>query len=134
MGARMHFTGTGEMSRRMRFLATEFPNLSEKALVTEALIEKREVIKSTPIKTGKLRSTIRHEVLARKRMGRELAVAIVAGGPAAPYAIVVHEDPDAYHPIGQWKYIEEPLNRSTPYLKGRIASRIAMRLAVLRRP
>lgn len=133
MGARMHFDGAAGMSRNIRFLATQFPSLSERALETEAIIEKKEVVRSTPMKTGALRSTIRHEVLPRKRMGRELTVAIIAGGPVAPYAIVVHEDPDAFHPIGQWKYIEDPLNRSTPYLRGRISGRINMRLAALRR-
>lgn len=31
------------------------------------------------------------------------------GGAAEAYAIVQHETPWFYHPVGQWKYLEAPL-------------------------
>lgn len=32
-------------------------------------------------------------------------------GYRAHYAIYVHEDPFAFHPIGKWKYLEDPVRR-----------------------
>jgi hypothetical protein len=54
----------------------------------------------------------------------------VAGGPAAPYAIFVHEDPDAIHKVGQWKYIESVVKESVPYMAVRIARRIDLNKAL----
>jgi hypothetical protein len=45
------------------------------------------------------------------------------GGPAAPYAAIVHEDLLARHPVGQAKYLEIPLRA---YVQG-MAAVLAMR-------
>lgn len=61
-----------------------------------------------------------------------LTVKWVFGGPAAPYAIYVHEIPpppaksspggrSATHPIGGWKYVERPLVDALPGLAEQIA-------------
>lgn len=34
-----------------------------------------------------------------------------AAGYRAHYAVYVHEDPFAFHPIGKWKYLEDPIRR-----------------------
>jgi hypothetical protein len=54
---------------------------------------------------------------------------IVAGGPAAPYAIYVHEDLEAIHPVGQAKFIESVLLESRPFMAARIAKRIDLNRA-----
>ena len=33
-------------------------------------------------------------------------VEVYFGGPAAPYAYIVHENPNARHPVGNYKYLE----------------------------
>jgi hypothetical protein len=38
--------------------------------------------------------------------GKQIQVRLVFGGPAAPYAAIVHENLTAHHPVGQAKYLE----------------------------
>lgn len=87
-----------------------------------------EVVAETPVETGALRSTER--VVGPEIRGNQIDVSIVAGGPVAPHAYWVHEDPDAYHPIGDWKYIERPLGAASPFMGGRIAKRIDLNRVV----
>lgn len=41
--------------------------------------------------------------------GNKVTTEISFGGPAAPYAVFVHEDLDAEHKVGQAKYLEIPM-------------------------
>ena len=67
--------------------------------------EKRTiVVKRTPKDTGTLRNTI--HVDGPHVRGRRITVMIVAGGPAAPYAVVQHENLQFKHKEGQAKYLE----------------------------
>jgi hypothetical protein len=92
------------------------------ALMAELEIEKSEVLKLTPRDTGALRESIR--IVGPEFKGNTVSAYIVAGDESVDYALYVHEDPDAYHPVGQWKYIEEPLMQSGPHLMARVARRI----------
>ena len=49
---------------------------------------------------------------------------IEVGGPAAPYAVVVHEDLEAFHPTGQAKYLESTIMQSAPFMLDRISKRL----------
>ena len=51
---------------------------------------------------------------AQSLKGRVRLTAVA--GYAAPYAIYVHEDPFADHPIGKWKFLEDPLRRGRGYM------------------
>jgi len=62
--------------------------------------------KYVPIDTGNLMNTI--HVQNAERIGNEIVVKIVAGGPAAPYAVHVHEINKNYRNGRQWKYLETP--------------------------
>lgn len=73
-----------------------------------------------PVDTGALRAS-GHVVLP---VGDELMVTMAFGGPAASYAPIVHEDPTAHHPVGQWKYLETPALAATHGLADRIKARI----------
>ena len=93
------------------------------------LVELTECKKRTPVDTGALRAS--EHVEGPTREGRKVSVAIVAGGPAAPYALTVHEDLEANHPRGgQAKYIESTLNESAPYIGERVAKRIEINKAL----
>jgi hypothetical protein len=46
------------------------------------------------------------------------------GGQAAPYAVIVHEDQTAHHPIGKAKFLEDSFNEKLPDLPEKIADRI----------
>lgn len=61
-----------------------------------------------PVDEGTLRSTGRVEVRPALSM---IEVHISFGGPAAPYALVQHEDLTLRHTVGEAKYLERALDR-----------------------
>ena len=46
------------------------------------------------------------------------------GGPAADYAIYVHEDLSAHHPVGEAKYLENAVEAKAPAAFAHIAKRV----------
>lgn len=60
-----------------------------------------------PVETGALRASGFVEPPITR--GAETSVTVGFGGPAAPYAVIVHEDLTKRHPVGQAKYLELPL-------------------------
>ncbi len=68
-----------------------------------------------PVDTGALRGSI-HATPPKVRRG-SVSTSVVAGGPAAPYALTVHENLQARHPLGQAKYLERPLNEARPTIE-----------------
>lgn len=126
MAARV--TGVDQMRRRLQTLARRMPDVVGRALYQEAEIEATEAKRRTPVDTGALRGTIHVTPPTHSRSG--ISVTIAAGGPAAPYAAAVHEDLEAFHKVGQAKYIESVLNESGPYMASRIARRIDLKRAL----
>lgn len=59
-----------------------------------------------PVETGALRAS--GFVAPPQVSGNAVAVVMGFGGPAAPYALVVHEDLTKQHPVGSAKYLEIP--------------------------
>lgn len=123
--------GADEMIRNLRFVAKEYPEKIAEAVYVEMEIEATEMKKRTPVDTrpnaphpGNLRNSIHVEDPVVR--GETIGVT-VATGAEAPYAIYVHENPDAYHPIGQWKFMESVLNESRPHMAGRLARRLHFR-------
>lgn len=101
-------------------------------------ITKREFV---PVDTGALRST-GHVQLPRFE-GDRIVVELGYGGPAAPYAHAVHENPRAgktggvspsgkryktWAKVGQWKYLEQPFEAARAGLPERLATRMKRRL------
>jgi hypothetical protein len=41
---------------------------------------------------------------------------MIYGGPSAPYALEQHETPWYRHPVGQWKYLEQPMKEASASL------------------
>lgn len=56
----------------------------------------------TPVETGRLRSSITHQVVSDSR---------VDVGTNVEYAVYVHENLNAYHPVGEAKFIEKAAAR-----------------------
>lgn len=76
-----------------------------------------------PVETGALRGSglVR---LAEAETGR-LIVTLGFGGPAAPYAGIVHERLDVRHrPPTQAKFLEVPVNHAAPTIPAELAARI----------
>jgi hypothetical protein len=45
------------------------------------------------------------------------------------YAVYVHEDPDAFHPYGEYKFLEKTLRESAPFMSERVGARLRSLLA-----
>lgn len=91
------------------------------ALKAETDIEVKECVRVCPEKTGRLRRTIRSEGPFRE--GKRIWCLVLAGGDGVDYALVVHEDLEAFHRVGGPKYIERPLKESAPSMASRVARR-----------
>lgn len=109
---------------RLERLAKRFPDEAARALYQEAEVEMTEAKRRTPVDTGALRGSGHVE---RPDVGlSNISVALQFGGPAAPYALKVHEDLDAFHRVGQAKFLESTLMESRPYMAARIARRLQL--------
>lgn len=80
-----------------------------------------------PVDKGNLRNT-GHVALPTKDRGEWLVV-LGYGGPAAPYAIHVHERTNVNHTVGQAKYLEVPAVQAAADMPDRIRQRLRRRLA-----
>lgn len=119
-GAKLN--GRAEMQAKLQSVARQYPDRVGKALLAELKIELVEVVKRTPKESGDLRDS--EKVLGPIQEGKSLIGLIVAGGPDAPYATIVHEDLEAFHKVGQAKYIESVLLESRAFIGARIAKRL----------
>lgn len=52
--------------------------------------------------------------------GNEVSVTLGYGNSAVDYALIVHEDLNAFHPTGEAKYLEKPLKMALPGVKKRM--------------
>lgn len=94
--------------------------------VAAALYQEAETIMAaakeiTPLDTGALRNS--GHVQLPVITPQQVTVRMGFGGAAASYAIYVHENLTARHPVGQAKYLEVPVNRARKGLAKRIAER-----------
>lgn len=137
-GGRSRLDGTAKMAARLERLATRFPDDVARALYFRAekcmTRSKRDFV---PVDLGPLRSSghVEPPVRSMGRFGNTIKVALVYGGPAAPYALAVHEHPSAHSPPS-WrgvvvtfsppghgaKYLERPLMETSATLATDIAS------------
>jgi hypothetical protein len=122
MAAGAKLSGVEEMKEEFRSILKNYPDRVGRALYQEMGVELREVIKRTPKDTGDLRST--EHLLGPTKEGNSIVVLIVAGGPEAPYAMIVHEDLEAFHSVGQAKYLESVLLESRSFMGARVARRL----------
>lgn len=114
--------GMAELKETLAKLGPGGLRAAAKALYQEALIESKESQRRTPVDTGALRAS--HVVTRPTIEGQDATVSIQVGGPAAPYAITVHERLDVDHPVGQAKFLESVINESRPYMAERILKRL----------
>jgi hypothetical protein len=117
--------GMRDMQTRLKKVATVFPDRVRAAVRAEAEIEMTESKKRVPVDRGFLRAS-GHVVMPQRGTGRIIYVDLVYGGVAEAYAVYVHEDPFAFHKVGQWKYLESVLNESAPFIGQRLAHRLQL--------
>jgi hypothetical protein len=137
--------GLDALEKGLAALSQQLKSDVGNALRAEAEIEMTEAKRRTPVQTGALRSSGHVEgpeegTMSLATFGNaasggqgefragpdraDISVRLVFGGPAAAYAVYVHENLEAIHPVGQAKFLESTLLESAPYLVARIAARM----------
>ena len=114
--------GVGELSATLLRIAISTPQQVGRALYQEALLVQGDSMEHTPVDTGALRAS--HETERPVFSGADVSVTIKVGGPAAGYAVEVHEDLEAHHEVGEAKFLESALNRAVPDIAERVAARL----------
>lgn len=95
---------------------------SGNALRAEAEIEMTEAKKRTPVQTGALRGS--GHVTGPDQVGADIVVKLAFGNASVDYAVKVHENLEAFHRVGQAKFLESVILESAAYLAQRVANRI----------
>jgi len=99
----------------------EYPKEAAKALYVELGRLQKASMKLTPVKTDALRGSTERE--KPKQQGNTISGKVKVGGPAAPYAVIVHYRP-AQHTVGQDRYLETALNNTLKGLQARLGKQI----------
>jgi hypothetical protein len=120
------FTGLDQVKKKLESLPPKFEKAVEAALYAEALEVKKLSMQRTPVDTGALRAS--HVVNKPERDGKSIVVNIEVGGPAGGvdvgYAIYVHENLEAFHKVGQAKFLESAHMERSKGLRDRVAKRV----------
>lgn len=115
--------GDKEMKARLVNLIREAPKELRKAMLVVATQKLEEIKARTPMKSGKLRGSERVKLLVSGKK-EDLRVTILAGGPDAPYARIVHE----VHPT-QKKFFESVILEAVPTIGAEIGSQFDLKRA-----
>lgn len=119
--------------RNLKKIRGEHPTRVGEAIYAELQIELTEAKKRTPVwnpavpvPAGQVPGALRASgyVGEPQYKGNRIWCEIGFGGPAVMYAIYVHENPDAFHAIGEWKFLESVLNESRSHMNARLAARL----------
>lgn len=112
--------GLDALAARLKGLGVAVGPAAGNALRVEAELMMTEAKRRTPVLTGALRAS--GHVTGPE--GDAQVVTLAFGGPAAPYAVFVHENLAARHVTGEAKFLERPVLEALPGLPERIAARI----------
>jgi len=115
--------GLNELAQKLERAADRIPMMVAKAIFIEANIEATESKRRTPVEFNTLRdsTTVLGPFI---ESDGTIWCAITVGGAANEYAIFVHENPDAYHEVGQWKFLESTILESAPFFGKRVMDRV----------
>jgi len=116
-------TGDVELQAVLRSAQQNAPKAVAQAIYEEAqvIFAKSQVL--VPVDTSALRGS--GDVSAIQGSGQGVYVDIFYGGPAAPYALYVHEIIGNYHKAPtQAKYLEQPFMESLAQIQNNISRRI----------
>lgn len=108
--------------KQLEQLARQSPKQIAGALYETLEEDTLEVKRRTPVDKGNLRATV--HVTPPEVRSSEIEAAIVAGGPAAPYARSQHENLGYRHTVGQAKFIESVLRENLSSYPVRIAKKM----------
>lgn len=98
-------SGLDEARKKLSALAKNYPKKLKTGLVTWGeIVMTRSKEEFVPIDTGALKNS----GMVTPAPDR-IAITLSYGGAASAYAVPVHENPHAHHPVGEYKYLEKPL-------------------------
>ena len=118
--------GLPQVKKALKKLGDKGPKVMGGALFREAegiMGDSKE--KYVPVVTGNLRSS--GHVQLPKITSKGAAVELGYGGPAAAYALAVHENPNTGKTakgsqVGEWKYLETPFKQHLRNMDQRVAA------------
>jgi len=124
---RIRITGLQKTQRILDGLGNRAPKEFGGALFREGerIMGKAKSPENVPVDTGNLRASGFVELPVFR--GVNPSVELGFGGPAAGYAVFVHENLRANHPKGRAKYLEIPFNESISNFDDRIADDLRRR-------
>ncbi len=115
-------------SKRLNKKLLKYPDIALFE-ITKHLTQEAEGIMTAakqlvPVDTGNLRASgfVRFPEIGRKKVNVQLGF----GGPAAAYALRVHEDLNAFHTVGTAKYLSMPFRQAKKGLPKRLAQALAI--------
>lgn len=119
--------GVGAITARLTGLAAAGRQAIAAALYVEGQDILRESRDRVPVDTSALKNSGFADVPAWVTPGLA-RVTVGFGGPAAEYAVIVHEDLEAHHDVGGPKYLESVILEHAPGFADRIAARVRQQL------
>lgn len=122
MAVRFNLYGDVEMRKNIRIISGKSPHIVADATHEEFEIDAEEVRRRVPVRTGDLLNTV--DAPKPEIKNKVIYATITAGDDDVEYAMIVHEDLEAHHDIGQAKYIESVIKESAPHIARRIAARV----------
>ena len=131
-GISVQVTGLDKLLARLRREPRDIAQATAAALYVEAEQTIAEAKELTPVDTGALRSSGHVQVPEITDRGVTVALGFggVAGGgnDGVGYAVYVHENLTAHHPVGQAKFLEVPVNKRRTGFADRLVARVSRRL------
>ncbi len=134
--------GNAQLTRKLNRLGDEaLPTAAASLYESAQIIMTRSKEVYCPVDTGALRSS--GFVNFPEIKDGEIEITMGYGGPAAPYALAVHENPRAgktqgfspkgarykhWAKTGQWKYLETPVKESGQEVRDRLVRRLNAKL------
>lgn len=127
LGPTRHLTGltldgAADLIAMLQAVGADAPAVVAGVLYREGERIMAESKAEVPVETGALKGT--GHVQVPETRGDLVSVTLGYGGPAAPYAIIVHEDLMARHLNGKAKYLEDPMLRAAGTMEARLAAEL----------
>lgn len=114
-------TGQEAIKQKLLALGRAWPKAVQQALFQETKELESEAVDRTPRDKGTLRGSYETTV---KRSGRGFLARILVGGPAAPYALAVHERVEVFHKIGGPLFLQSVWHEVRHTISDRLGRRI----------
>lgn len=115
--AEIKLEGFVELNNKFKKSISEITSVVEDALLDCGNDLQQKAVDITPIDTGALRAS----AFTEAESGSNPSVIV---GFEEEYAIFVHENLEAHHPVGQAKFLEQPLKENADKYVGHVRDKV----------